>query len=138
MRAHFRVMFGPWCHHPDRDALPPAAAPHGRDPYQLLVDALDALVASGAIPAESRPGAEISAWAGVHGLASILVEQALPLGPAERAQAFAVLGRTLLLGLGCSPSLAGPPPTPPPTVPGTGVGTPRRSRARGCPAALGA
>lgn len=108
--SHFRVMFGPWCDHPAPDALPQESTLGGRDPYQLLVDALDELVRTGAIPAAARPGAEIAAWSAVHGLASLLVEEALPHTAAERGRAFAVLRRTLLLGLGCDPSLAGPPP----------------------------
>jgi len=106
--SHFRVMFGPWCDHPDPDELPPEAAPGGRDPYQILVDALDGLLRAGAIAPSARDGAEIAAWASVHGLASLLVEGALPLSTAERAQALGHVQRTLLLGLGCAPSLLGP------------------------------
>lgn len=106
--AHFRVMFGPWCH---QEGKPPAP-PGERDAYQILVATLDGLVASGAIPAQGRAGAEIAAWAGVHGLASLLVEGSLRLGKAERAQAMRILGRTLLVGLGCEPALAGPVPPP--------------------------
>jgi AcrR family transcriptional regulator len=105
--SHFRVMFGPWCEHPGMGEVPPEARPNGRDPYQLLVDALDGLVRSGAISATARAGAEISAWATVHGLACLLVEGSLPLTAAERAQALAVVQRTLLLGLGCAPALVG-------------------------------
>ena len=103
--AHFLVMFGPWCEHPVMDELPAEAMPRGRVPYQILIDALDSMVRSGAIAAEARRGAEIVAWAAVHGLASLLVEGSLPLGPAERAQAFALIVRTLLLGLGAAPAL---------------------------------
>jgi AcrR family transcriptional regulator len=110
--AHFRVMFGPWCEHPAMDQLPPEALRGGRDPYQILVDVLDALVASGAVNAEARQGAEIAAWSMVHGLASLLVDGALELGARERAQATALLGRTLLLGLGCHPVVAGPAAAP--------------------------
>jgi hypothetical protein len=106
--AHFRVMFGPWCEHPAMDRLPPEVLRGGRDPYQILVDVLDALVASGAVRAQARQGAEIAAWSMVHGLASLLVDGALELGARERVQAMVLLGRTLLLGLGCRPSIAGP------------------------------
>jgi AcrR family transcriptional regulator len=105
--AHFRVMFGPWCEHPELGALPPATFPRGRDPYQIMVASLDQLVGTGAIPADVRRGAEVAAWASVHGLASLLVEESLPLGPAERAQALGVIVRTLLAGLGVSPALLG-------------------------------
>ena len=108
--SHFNVMFGPWCPHVDPAGAPPTApAPAGRDPYQILVDTLDGLVAAGAIGAAARAGAEVTAWSGVHGLASLLVEGALPLGPSERAQAVALMGRTILGGLGCPPGLVGAP-----------------------------
>jgi len=105
--AHFRVMFGPWCPQAELEAALPGATPTGRDPYQLLVDALDGLVRAGAIAPAARQGAEIVAWASVHGLASLLVEGSLPLGPAERAQALRLVQRTLLLGLGGAPMLLG-------------------------------
>ncbi len=107
--ARFRVMFGPWCHGETAEAMPPESAPNGRDPYQILVDTLDGLVTAGAIGAAARAGAEITAWSGVHGLASLLVDAGLPLGPAERAGATALLCRTLLAGLGCPPGLLGGP-----------------------------
>lgn len=106
--SQFRVMFGPWCEHPDIDELPPEALPGGRDPYQLLVDTLDGLVRAGAITPAARDGAEIAAWASVHGLATLLVERSLELTAAERAQAYGAVQRTLLLGLGVAPGLLAP------------------------------
>lgn len=106
--SHFRVMFGPWCEHPEMGDIPPEALPGGRDPYQLLVDTLDELVRTGAINPAARQGAEIAAWASVHGLASLLVEGSIELTAAERAQAYGVVQRTLLLGLGARPALVGP------------------------------
>jgi hypothetical protein len=102
--SHFRVMFGPWCDL--RDTLAPELLPRGRDPYQLLVDTLDALMRSGAISEAARRGADVSAWSAVHGLASLLVEVAVPLGAADRARACGLLMRTLLLGLGVPPEVA--------------------------------
>lgn len=110
--AHFRVMFGPFCPHLEVDGPPPEAAPRGRDPFQILVDTLDALVATGAVPGAARAGAEVVAWATVHGLASLLVSGSLPLGSAERGQALAHVLRTALQGLGCPPALL-PPAAPP-------------------------
>ena len=52
------------------------------DPYQLLVDALDKLVAVGAITIERRPGAEYAAWSAVHGLASLILDGPLRELPA--------------------------------------------------------
>jgi hypothetical protein len=46
--------------------------------WQVLVDAVDEMVATGAMPAERREAAPWIAWAAVHGLASILVESVLP------------------------------------------------------------
>jgi AcrR family transcriptional regulator len=106
--ATFQVMFGPWCDHPDASQLPPEAQPRGRDPFQILVDTLDQLVTSGAVTPAARAGAEIAAWSGVHGLASLLVAEAIPLGPVERRIATALLVRTQLLGMGCAPALLGP------------------------------
>jgi AcrR family transcriptional regulator len=111
--SQFRVMFGPWCDLSDE--LAPELLPLGRDPLQLLVDTLDGMVRAGAITAAARQGAEIVAWSAVHGLASLLVEGGLPLGNAQRAQAYGLVLRTLLLGLGVSPELAGPPLGAPPT-----------------------
>ncbi len=104
----FQVMFGPWCDHLDFTEVPSEAKPRGRDAYQILVDSLDGLVRAGAITPAARAGAELPAWSMVHGLASLLVAKALPLGPAERAQATALTLRTLLRGLGCAPRLLGP------------------------------
>src|SRR5512142_2649694 len=67
--SQFRVMFGPWVDL--REELAPDLLPQGRDPYQLLVDTLDALVRAGAITAAARRGADIAAWSAVHGLASL-------------------------------------------------------------------
>ncbi len=103
--SHFRVMFGPWCEHSGMDELPPEATPLGRDPYQILVDALDRLVRSGAIAPAAREGAEIVAWSSVHGLASLVVEGSLHLSAGEREAALGLIQRTLLLGLGGSPEL---------------------------------
>lgn len=115
--AHFRVMFGPWCAR-EEEAVPGggpswirwAAGP--RDAYTILVDSLDALVASGAVRAASRAGAEIGAWSMVHGLASLLVEGVVKLAKAERSQAMRQMARTLLAGLGCDPELLGAPEAP--------------------------
>ena len=115
--SHFRVMFGPWCEHPDLSDPPPGVFPAGRDPYQLLVATLDGMVRTGAIAPAARQGAEFPAWSSVHGLATLLVEEALPLDARERAQAYAILIRTLLLGLGAPASLLGPAGAAPPLGP---------------------
>jgi AcrR family transcriptional regulator len=113
--SRFRVMFGPWCDLADE--LAPELLPRGRDPLRVLSDTLDGMVRAGAITAEARQGAEISAWSAVHGLASLLVEGGL-LDGGDRARTHGVVLRTLLLGLGVSPDLAGPPLEVPLRVPG--------------------
>lgn len=116
--SHFRVMFGPWCEHPDLAALPPGVLPGGaRDPYQLLVDGLDGMVRAGAITPAAREGAEIACWAVVHGLASLLVEGSIELTAAERARTYGVALRTVLLGLGVTPALLAPSAAPPSAEP---------------------
>jgi AcrR family transcriptional regulator len=60
----------------------------GLGPYQLLGEALDGLVESGAVGPDRRPGAEYAAWSAVHGLSTLLLDGPLrDLSEAERAQA---------------------------------------------------
>ena len=79
----FRTAFGP----SDKliQATPewPTVGPGGRNPYELLCDAVDQLVAAGVMPAAKRPGAEILAWSAVHGLAMLVMDGPLaaPVGP---------------------------------------------------------
>jgi AcrR family transcriptional regulator len=56
--------------------------------YQLLAETLDALVATGEMPAQRRPYAEIFAWSCTHGLAMLMLDGPLSQLPeAERQQA---------------------------------------------------
>jgi AcrR family transcriptional regulator len=60
----------------------------GTNPYLLLAARLDELVAVGDLSPEARDGAEYAAWAGVHGIASLLLDgplRVLPGPEAERA-----------------------------------------------------
>lgn len=54
------------------DAAPRGTS--GRDPFELLCDALDAMVAAGLLPAARRPGAEFMAWSAVHGMAFLMLD----------------------------------------------------------------
>jgi AcrR family transcriptional regulator len=62
--------------------------------FALLADALDGLVATGAIPAARRIGAETSVWATVHGLAELLTEGG-PLSRLGKTKRAAEIERTL-------------------------------------------
>lgn len=58
---------------------PAKAGETGRNPFQLLSDALDRMAAAGLLPPERRQGTEYLAWSAVHGLAMLFVE-----GPLNR------------------------------------------------------
>jgi AcrR family transcriptional regulator len=53
------------------------------DPYQILGEVLDQAQAAGLLDPHRRPGAEISAWSAVHGLACLLLDGPLPTTPAD-------------------------------------------------------
>jgi len=103
--SHFRIMFGPWLR--DTDCLP-GVGPSGKDPFQILVEALAGLVAAGVISEASRAGAEIVAWSAVHGLAALVVDGSLALTPRERDLALLRVQANILLGFGADPRLIGP------------------------------
>jgi AcrR family transcriptional regulator len=56
---------------------PPPGVADDPSPWQVLNDALDELVATGAMPAQRRAGAEVIAWAIVHGYALLRTNHAL-------------------------------------------------------------
>jgi AcrR family transcriptional regulator len=62
--------------------------------FALLSEALDGLVASGAIAPARRPGAETWVWATVHGLAELLIDGG-PLSRLGKAKRAAEIERTL-------------------------------------------
>ncbi|MDG9701309.1 TetR/AcrR family transcriptional regulator [Streptomyces sp. DH37] len=87
----FRTAFR---HDPAAAGAPSGAAPAAGDPdgwafrsFRLLVGALDALVDTGRMPAERRPGAEITAWSAVHGLAVLLLDGPLSRVAPEQREA---------------------------------------------------
>ncbi|MEU1405870.1 TetR/AcrR family transcriptional regulator [Streptomyces sp. NPDC005728] len=51
-----------------------ADGPGGLTAFQLLGEALDDLVETGALPPDRRPGAEYFVWSAVHGLAVLLID----------------------------------------------------------------
>ena len=60
--------------------------PAGDRAWSVLSGALDAMVAAGALPAARRPGADVAAWAAVHGLAVLLLDGAFGPPGAVRAE----------------------------------------------------
>jgi AcrR family transcriptional regulator len=62
-------------------------------PYLALVDALDAMVDAGELPAEQREGAEWPCWSAVHGFAELALRG--PLRHAGRRQLEVLAGRTV-------------------------------------------
>ena len=77
---------------------PPNPAAEDPNPWNVLASALDDLVATGAMPAERRPGAEIVAWSTVHGFAILQGGRAFDVSGATDPDAEAVIdaiGRAL-------------------------------------------
>lgn len=87
-------------------------------PGRVRAAALDDLVAVGVLPAERRPGAELTAWSAVHGLSMLLIDG--PLRHLDRAQADAA-GHQLLAHVEAG-LLSGRPPGAHPPGGGTGRG----------------
>jgi AcrR family transcriptional regulator len=65
----------------------------GAPPYLALVDALDAMVAAGALAPGRRDGAEWPCWSAVHGFAELALRG--PLRHASRREIDALAGRTV-------------------------------------------
>jgi AcrR family transcriptional regulator len=78
-------------------------------PYWILAEALDDLVAEGVLAPERRLHAEVAAWAGVHGLAMLVIDGVLGASAADPRP---LIDSTLdMIGIGlCAPP--GPVPSP--------------------------
>jgi AcrR family transcriptional regulator len=77
---------------------PPPGIVEDPSPWQVLNEALDELVATGAMPAERRPGAEIIAWAIVHGYTLLRTNHALDsvaAGPVDEEDLLDSVARAL-------------------------------------------
>lgn len=72
---------------------PARTAAMGLNPFELMGAALDAMVATGVLPAERRPQAEYLAWSAVHGMALLIIDGPLRGTPATARRA---LGERLL------------------------------------------
>ena len=78
---------------PEPPEFPPASDGGTFRSFQLVVEVLDSLVAHGVMPPQRRPGAEISAWATVHGLAMLIIDG--PLSGLTTEETDAVVEHTL-------------------------------------------
>jgi AcrR family transcriptional regulator len=67
----------------------------GLDPLELLGSALDAMVATGLLPPERRPGAEFLAWSSVHGFAMLVIDG--PLHEIPRADVDGIGARVIAM-----------------------------------------
>lgn len=76
----FRVLFTAYPEVPESD---PAVA----DPYAMLNDALDDLVAVGSLGAARRPGAEVTCWSAVHGFSVLCIDGPLRALPPDEREA---------------------------------------------------
>lgn len=99
----FRLMFGP----SGLSCLDGGGSQiHGPTPAALLGGVLDGLVAEGQMSPERRAGAELRAWAAVHGFASLVLDGRTGLQTkAQRTEALAALLDFLIAGLCDRPSL---------------------------------
>jgi AcrR family transcriptional regulator len=69
-------------------------------PFMLVSSVLDDLVRNGVLDEQRRPGAEIAAWAAVHGLATLLLDGPLAMLPEEEKAAAAVkVSEFVLVGI---------------------------------------
>jgi AcrR family transcriptional regulator len=67
-------------------ARPEDGAP-GQGPYGVLSTVLDELVTTGVLPAERRPGADVTCWAAVHGFAVLCLQGPLRDLPEQEREA---------------------------------------------------
>lgn len=89
--ARFRVMFGP------RDTDVRVPIPGQPSAYTLLLELVRAWGLS--IPEVNAEQQVLVLWSGVHGLTTLILDGAVPLGAKERAAQLEVLLDTSLLGL---------------------------------------
>ena len=76
---------------------PPGAS--GPSAWQLLGDCLDRMVEAGEIDATTREGADLVAWAAVHGLATLINQGLIDIGGGARERLAEQVCRTVLAGL---------------------------------------
>lgn len=87
---------------PDRPISDVKSAMAANGPFALLSGVLDDLVATGVLDPSRRPGAEIPAWATVHGLSTLLLDGPLGLlSDEEKTTAIAKVSEFMLAGITC-------------------------------------
>lgn len=87
---------------PDRPVPDVKSRLTANGPFALVSGVLDELVATGVLDQSRRPGAEISAWATVHGLSTLLLDGPLGLlSDEEKAAAIARVSEFVLTGITC-------------------------------------
>ena len=80
--------------------MPDSAKLAENGPFALTSAVLDDLVENGVLAPHRRPGAEVAAWAAVHGLATLLLDGPLAcLSEEERADAMAKTSEFVLVGI---------------------------------------
>ncbi len=106
--AQFRVMLGPYGAGSDRSMR--VEGKRGLEPYELLEELLDELVAAGVLAPQRRKGAEMPVWAAVHGLANMFVDGLLKAHDDDEVQRlFSMLAGHVHVGLGIvAPAIARP------------------------------
>lgn len=77
----FRTAFAPEGPHPSDETVEPE-----RHPFQILTRCVDDLVATGVLTASRRDGLDESAWAAVHGLATLFLDGPLMAADTHRKQ----------------------------------------------------
>jgi len=93
----FRLMFGPYGAAGKCRVRGTGAS--GKDPYELLSEALDGLLEASLISAKNRENAELTAWAAVHVLADIVISGSMSNRlSASIEQAIELLVKTLVNG----------------------------------------
>lgn len=82
----------------DAALIPPEELVAG-NPYDILNDVLDEMLAAGALAAADRPGATMMAWAAVHGMSMLLLGPLAGVPAQERDQMVAACLDLTLRGL---------------------------------------
>ena len=87
---------------PDRPMSDVKSRMEANGPYAIVSGVLDELVETGVLDPSRRQGAEITAWATVHGLSTLLLDGPLGLlSDEEKAESIAMVSEFVLAGITC-------------------------------------